>query len=294
MNPTVPPLDEVAFAIELHTRLGRNTSDIDTAGLAVEALDSLERVEIASWLEDLLGTEFSDVETSKISSAADFYSLYKSHFGRPVQRMRMHESARPVAGRSQSFLNPPDLSGERVRLEPMTRERLSFVYHLSTTDPASFRWRYRGRVPTPEAFEAEFMPGVLTHFVAVEARSGTPAGYLVCYNRNAPEGYAYLGVVFADSQSGSRVPLEASDLFLRHLFWTYNLRKLYLEIPEYNYDLIRSGAGRYFDVEGRLHEHDYYALKYWDQYILAIYPDHLQGLPRYRSRDIGEVHPNLS
>ncbi|EFC86323.1 hypothetical protein FrEUN1fDRAFT_0593 [Parafrankia sp. EUN1f] len=49
----------------------------------------------------------------------------------------------------------------------------------------------------------------------------------------------------------------------------------------YNYDQIASGAGRHFDVEGRLSDHSYYDGRYWDEYLLAIRRHHV-GLPPVR------------
>nr|MDT0665497.1 hypothetical protein [Micromonospora sp. DSM 115978] len=50
----------------------------------------------------------------------------------------------------------------------------------------------------------------------------------------------------------------------------WNYRKIYMECPEYNYGQLASGAGRWFEVEGRLKDFNYYDGQYWDEYLLAI------------------------
>jgi hypothetical protein len=59
-------------------------------------------------------------------------------------------------------------------------------------------------------------------------------------------------------------------LFLRYVFTCWNFRKLYMEVAEYNYEQFSSGAGRFFEVEGRLREHFYYGGRYWDKLILTL------------------------
>jgi len=36
---------------------------------------------------------------------------------------------------------------------------------------------------------------------------------------------------------------------------------------------VSSGEGRLFHVEGVLREHSYYAGRYWDEYLCAVYSD---------------------
>jgi hypothetical protein len=57
------------------------------------------------------------------------------------------------------------------------------------------------------------------------------------------------------------------------VFTTWNLRKLYMEVPEFNMNPLWSGAGSFFRQEACFREHDYYAGQFWDKYVLAVYRD---------------------
>lgn len=51
--------------------------------------------------------------------------------------------------------------------------------------------------------------------------------------------------------------------------WNWNLRKLYAEIPGYNWDQFESGNGDFFELEATLLDHDYSG-RYWPQFIVSI------------------------
>jgi hypothetical protein len=56
-------------------------------------------------------------------------------------------------------------------------------------------------------------------------------------------------------------------------FTIFNLRKLYLEAPEFNIPQYGSALGRFFTEEGRLRDHSYYDARFWDRGIFSIYRD---------------------
>ena len=65
--------------------------------------------------------------------------------------------------------------------------------------------------------------------------------------------------------------VEAVALAIDYAFETWPWRKLYLEVPEYNLELFRSGLDRYFVRDkGVLREHVYLDGRYWDVHVLAI------------------------
>jgi hypothetical protein len=65
-------------------------------------------------------------------------------------------------------------------------------------------------------------------------------------------------------------------LFLNYVFSCFDFRKLYMELPEFNYDQFASGEGRYFELEARLRDHSFFGGRYWDELVLAIYQDKWQ------------------
>jgi RimJ/RimL family protein N-acetyltransferase len=100
-----------------------------------------------------------------------------------------------------------------------------------------------------------------------------PVGQVVAYSAAPGMRHAHIGAVFDPRHTGTGAPAQAVGLFVRYLFHTFGMTKLYLEVPGFNWPQLRSGEGRLFRVEGVLRDHDYYAGRCWDSYLLAIYPD---------------------
>lgn len=74
--------------------------------------------------------------------------------------------------------------------------------------------------------------------------------------------------------SGSGIALEPVRLFVDYLFDVWPFRKLYFELPEFNYQQFSSVAEGPLRVEGRLVDHDYFGGRYWDRLILAVHRGH--------------------
>lgn len=208
-------------------------------------LDSLSRLELTVWLE----------EQGVAMDAGMTVDDLRSRCAAPVEGVRRHD--------------------EFFELVPIDAELVSYVYQLSISTDVGFRWRFRGAVPNYESFEASFWQGTLAQFVAVDRDTRQPAGHVVCYNPEHGHGYAYVGAVFESAYTGTGQAMGAVKTFVEYVFTTWAFRKLYMELPEYNYDQFASGEGRVFEVEGRLRQHDYYSGRYWDRLLLAIYRPHI-------------------
>jgi RimJ/RimL family protein N-acetyltransferase len=152
-------------------------------------------------------------------------------------------------------------------------EDVRFLYTLATHPYTCFRWRYRGNPPPIDRFAADLWSKVLVQFVARRNDNGEPVGHVVAYGADMGQGYAYLGAVFQPWYAGTGLAAKATAMFVRYLFHTQPLRKLYLEVPGFNWEQVRSGEGRLFQVEGVMRDHEHFAGRYWDRYLCAIYPD---------------------
>jgi RimJ/RimL family protein N-acetyltransferase len=166
----------------------------------------------------------------------------------------------------------PVLSTHAYRLTPVQESDLGFLYSLAAHPETGYRWRYRGNPPRPDEFAADLWGQVLVQYVAREESSGRPAGLVVAYSADPAQGHAYVGAVFTPEHAGTGLAAEITAVFVRYLFHTFRLRKLYLDVPGFNWPQVSSGDGRLFRVEGVLRDHDYYAGRYWDKYVCAIYP----------------------
>jgi RimJ/RimL family protein N-acetyltransferase len=234
------------------------------------ALDSLHLMELRVFLEN------GGV------AAGDLAGLVGMTLGQLAELWGKAAASAPHAARgpADTGLGPdgdelaPVVSTGGVSIVPfIARRHLEFLYSLAVDSATGYRWRYRGEMITPEKFQAEVNQHVLVQCVVTADDSGRPIGHVVAYQENLRSGHAYVGAAFTPDLVGDGLGAVAVRMFVRYLFQIYPLRKVYLEVPEFNIDLMRSGLGQYLRPEGILQGHDYYAGRYWDRHILAIYPE---------------------
>jgi len=165
----------------------------------------------------------------------------------------------------------PAFSGTHVRLRPVHAGDYPFLIELQTGPEHLIRWRYRGTTSSPEQIVQSLWQGVLAQFLVVRVGTGEPVGLVVCYNPEFRHGYAYLAMIVAREYERSGWVFEASSLFVTYLFETFGFDKIYLEVIEFNYARLASGAGSLFHVEGCLRDHEFHLGRRWHLYTLAIY-----------------------
>jgi RimJ/RimL family protein N-acetyltransferase len=258
-------------------------------------LDSLDMMGLTVWLADH-GIRVDSVRDLP-ARVGDVLSLLDStsELGLGGVAVQLSDGTSPGPARPPKLpAQAPDpltpvLENRVLRLEPLQPNDVPFLYALAVAPENCFRWRYHGAPPSPERFTEELWEHVLTQYVARRVDNDQPVGHVVAYGANQNTSHAYVGAVFQPSYTGTGLAAEMVALFTRHLFRIFPLRKLYLEIPGFNWDQLSSGEGNYFQTEGVLRDHVYYAGRYWDQHICAIYPDrHRQtdGLDKWKG--IGE------
>lgn len=167
----------------------------------------------------------------------------------------------------------PVLAGHGLRLDPVTPDDAGFLYSLAVAPETGFRWRYRGAPPPVERFAEDLWKQVLVQFVVRRTTDGEPIGQVVAYGADPTMHFVYLGAVFKPPHPGTGLAAQAVAIFVRYLFHTFPLGKVYLEVPGYNWPQVRSGEGTLFQVEGVLRDHHLYAGRRWHQYLCAIYRD---------------------
>jgi RimJ/RimL family protein N-acetyltransferase len=168
----------------------------------------------------------------------------------------------------------PTWQGRRVTLRPVASSDLRFVYRISLDPSIAFRWRYRGALPTEAEFTQSLFSGVLVQFVVSNKRTGDPLGLVTAYNANQREGWVYLGAVADPQHFRTGRVLEGVGLLIDYLFTLWPFRKIYIESMEFNLDQFRHASAEVLVEEGRLKNHVFYADRYWDLLILALYRDH--------------------
>lgn len=163
------------------------------------------------------------------------------------------------------------MTGRRVRLRPVFAEDYDYLYALVTAEEVAHRWRFRGVTPSPESFPQLLWHQVLAQFVIERNANRQRLGLVSAFDADTRNGFCHIAMLLAPDLRGTGWALEAGALFVNYLFTTWNFRKLYGEVLEFNYDDFASGAGRWFRVEGRLGVHEYHDGRYWDLLLLALY-----------------------
>jgi RimJ/RimL family protein N-acetyltransferase len=271
---------------QLNLQPGQLGDDVSlTAGLAI---DSLGMMTIIAWLEShwvVIGTDhlalarvddvlrlLDPLPAGQRTTLVLTGRLTDGAIGGPADLPTMSLAGSPLAPSPASSL-APSLANRVFRLTTVVPGDVDFLFSLAVAPETGFRWRYRGAPPPVERFSAELWAQVLVHYVVRRAATNEPAGYVVAYGADLGRGHVSLGAVFTPQHVGTGMAAQATAMFVRYLFHTFPLRKIYLEVPGFNWPQIASAAGTLFEVEGVLREHDYYAGRHWDKYICAIYPD---------------------
>jgi RimJ/RimL family protein N-acetyltransferase/aryl carrier-like protein len=249
----------------------------DEARLSGElALDSLSLMRVLTWAE-ARGAAL-DVRQGWPETVGELLTVLDKEIlrgmsitvGRGAETIHIGPSA---TARPPADPLAPVLATRALRLDHIAPDDMGFLYTLAVDPQTSFRWRYRGAPPPYDKFLADLWTNVLVQFVVHDLRDGRPVGLAVAYGASPSLSHASVGAVFRAGYAGTGLAAQAVELFARALFKLFPLRKLYLEIPGYNWPQLQSGEGKLFELEGRLRDHYYYAGRLWDQYLGAIYPD---------------------
>lgn len=285
--PAMTDLDERS----LYTELGRRGGVSVDAGtrLVDVGLDSVQWLDFAGWLAER-GFAVTPQVFAAARTAGELRELLAAPGSAalpaagPVERPDPVDQVAPSGVADPAgFADPGPAStllvGPTFELTPVDPQAMSFLYHLAVSSEVGYRWRFRGSVPNFETFEATLWHGTLCQFVAVERASGRPCGHVICYNPEFAHGYGSVAAVFVPEHLGTGAGLQCVGSFVRYVFTVWPMRKLYLEVPSFNYPQFAAGEGRLFVEEGRLTAHDYYAGRYWDRHVLAVYRRHANLAP---------------
>jgi len=239
------------------------------------ALDSLAMMRLLTWMEES-GVEVDprqavpitvgEVLTLLEKAAARRMSIKVTRDGETID---IGPPARPPAPERDPLV--PELATKTFRLMPILPDDIGYLYGLATRPETCFRWRYRGAPPALDKFAADLWSQVLVQFTVRTAEANEIVGLVVAYNAGFAMRHVSVGAVFPPQFVGTGAAAQATTLFIKYLFHTFPLDKIYLEVPGFNWPQLRSGEGRLFTVEGILHDHDLYAGRPWDHRICAVY-----------------------
>lgn len=175
------------------------------------------------------------------------------------------------------------LETRRLVLSPPYGQIVEQLHFYLTTGEAAYRWRFRGSTPAPHVFAQQMWDGILCQYVSLEKHTGDPVSYVGLYNPNFVSNTVYcFAISFEQTPSPERsgVGAEALLALLFHGFSSWNFRKLYFEVPQFNLDQLGSSVLRHLREEGRLVDHEWLHGRLWDSSILSLSGErwtHLSG-----------------
>lgn len=164
------------------------------------------------------------------------------------------------------------LVGSTVELVPVTEADYPGLRKLELGDSMLHHWRYGAYTPSPDRYAAILWEGVHSQYVVSEPGAKRALGLVMLYDVDMVHGWGYIGAArFASGVAASVRFMEGLGLFIDLSFRLVPLRKLYLDVPEFNVSTFESAIGKVLVEEGRLKAHRFYDGRYWDNLLLAMY-----------------------
>ena len=174
------------------------------------------------------------------------------------------ERSRPV--------RQPDLEARGIRLRALQEADYQQLYALATSADTGFRWRFRGATPAPDAFMRETWEGVFAQFAVDRSSDGALLGHVTSYGANPRDSYIYIAGISFERGTGSLV--FAVAIFIEYLFMVGGFRRIYMEVPGFNFAQIGSRIHDYFPEDVVLPDREWYDDRYWDVHLLGCPRDH--------------------
>lgn len=171
----------------------------------------------------------------------------------------------------EKVFNVPSLEGRYVFLRAVEPHDYDFLRAAETSSSIAAQWRLRGATPAPEQWAQGLWNGVLAQFMVIGRADNRPIGLVAFYQADFQNRNARLAATRFDLNDPSPLLMLGIGVALDYVFACWSFHKLYMEVPEYNYEQIASGLGTFFKMEGRLRNHYVFSGRRWDQIILTIY-----------------------
>lgn len=154
-------------------------------------------------------------------------------------------------------------------------EHYQYLYWLSLSEFNNVRWRYRGQLPPFEVFVQQLQADVLVQFMVQDASTGRRLGHCVAYSADLRNRHCYIGVLMDPSHIGIGAGSIALRLLTSYLFRTWDLHKVYAEVPAFTLETMQgklnrlSTDARAFEIEATMKEYLYHDGKMWDMYVVS-------------------------
>lgn len=162
------------------------------------------------------------------------------------------------------------LNNHHVTLIDPMPEHYPALFQIARSAAVVDRWQAGSQSYGYEAFVQRFWEDVLAQFIFASTDDTLIPGLVRCEQANFRHQTAHIAIYAAEPVQMTPLPIMALATFIDFVFSTYPLRKLYAEVPEFNFPQFASGEGSFFEVEGRLIEHEVHFGALWDMLILSL------------------------
>lgn len=233
-------------------------------------LDSIQFAELVFATEELAGRDAPEdlIETwATVADLAAFVTVAREQAAGQVGEAAV---VRQPGDRGGPPL--PLVSGRHVALVSLTDPLLTALHAAMTGPGDGFRYRFHGGVPNPQEFVSVLLNGSLVSF-ALTTLDGSLVGFVGCSNADLGSGFAHIEAFILPEFRACGWWVEGLVLFVEHVFMHFDLRKLYLESSVLSVPQFESALDRLVRVEGSLREHQYFAGRFVDVLICALYRD---------------------
>lgn len=194
----------------------------------------------------------------------------------------------------------PPLTGRRILLRPIVPRDYEYLFQVERRILGA-RFRGHGASGSLEQFVQSLWAGVHSQYLVVDREGGRPRGLVCAYKANLVDGWTYFAAAKFDPGDHTGSILDGVALHLEHCFETWDLRKVYLEVAEYNLHQFASLTKHLCEQEAHLKEHTRLRGRYWDEYVFAVTRErwqrwrpivlpHVTGEGRFRQRE-GTIVP---
>lgn len=256
---SIPAFDEFVAQLQDVLRLDLTGVDRDTTLADQLGWDSLTMLEALALL-DGYGVQLPDDLIGELRTLGDLHHYLRVLAADPPDRHRERLGAKA---------HDP-YHGPNVQLVPVTDRDTDWLYSICATGEHLVRFRMRAITPSPDTFRRFLWDQVLTQFI-VATHDGKPVGLVTCFEPDFRNRYAYIAAVADRRFEASGLVLEGMTMMISYVFAQFDLRKLYAESLESDFERYASGGGRVFEIEGRLRDHEYVDGGYQDYVVSSVW-----------------------
>ncbi len=168
--------------------------------------------------------------------------------------------------------NIPFIEGKKCYLSVIENEHIDFLIKLRNNPKV--RFYMANRFPINSELMKEYVSKAYKNkeilLLIVDKRSEKLAGLVQLGDYNWPNGRAMLAIVIDPEFQGKGLGKEATELILDHAFNTLGLRKICLEVYEFNKRAIELYKKSGFKVEGKYKNHSLKDGKYYTLYFMTL------------------------